>query len=90
MQVVPVDRDQPRRRLRERWFRPQVVIAVAALAVAAVLAPILGRRSLGPGSSALLALILFGGMLAVLMLRRRAGHPGPPPTVAPGEALEDD
>jgi uncharacterized membrane protein len=90
VQVVPVDRDQPRRRLRERLFRPQVVIAVVALALAAVLAPVLGRRSLGPGSSALLALILFGGMLAVVVLRRRAGRPALPPTLAPGEALEDD
>jgi F0F1-type ATP synthase assembly protein I len=90
VQVVPVDRDQPRRRLRERMLRPQVVIAVVALTLAAVLAPILGRRSLGPGSSALLALILFGGMLVVVVFRRRAGRPGVPPTLAPGEALEDD
>jgi hypothetical protein len=62
---------------------------VAALALAGLIAPILGRRSLGPGSSALLALIVFGGMLAVVVLRRRTGRRVLPPTLVP-EALDDD
>jgi hypothetical protein len=87
VQVVPVDRDQPRRRLQERLFTSQVLIGAGALVLAVLVAPILGRRPLGPGSSAILALILFGGMLAVVMLRRQAGRQPPLP---PAEALDDD
>jgi hypothetical protein len=74
VQVVPVERDQPRRRLRERALSPQVIIGVAGLVLGIVLVRGVGDYRLGPGSSAVIALLVFGGMLAATVLRRRVNR----------------
>jgi hypothetical protein len=69
-----VDRHQPRRRLKNRVLSLQGAIGGAALVLCIVLAPVLARQSFGPRSSAFVALVVFGGMLAVVFLWRRAGR----------------
>jgi Na+/melibiose symporter-like transporter len=74
VQAVSVDRAQPRRRLRNRVFSLQGAIGAVAVVLCIVLAPVLVRQSFGPRSSAFVALVVFGGMLAVVLLWRRAGR----------------
>jgi hypothetical protein len=76
VRAVPVDREQSWRRLWDRVVSQQVVIGVVALAIGIVLAAILGPQSVGPRSSAGIGLIVFGGMLAAVVIRRRLGRPG--------------
>jgi hypothetical protein len=72
--AVPVERDQPRRRLKNRLFSVHGAIAAGALVLCIVLAPLLARHTFGPRSSAVVALVLFGGMLGVVVLWRRTGR----------------
>jgi hypothetical protein len=65
---VPLD--QSRRRLMERILKPSIIIGVVALLAGVVVAPILARHSLGPRSSAAIALVVFGGMLGAVVVRR--------------------
>jgi hypothetical protein len=78
VRAVPVDRRQPRRRLKNRLFSVHGAIAAGTLAVvvvlAVVLAPLLASRAFGPRSSAAVALVLFAGMLGVVVLWRRTGR----------------
>jgi hypothetical protein len=74
VQAVPVDRGQPRRRLKNRVFSVHGVIGAGALALCIVLTPLLARHTFGPRSSAAVALVLFAGMLGVVVLWRRTGR----------------
>jgi hypothetical protein len=69
-----VKRHQPRRRLTNRVFSLQGAVIGVALVLCVVLAPVLARQSFGPRSSAFVALVVFGGMLGVVFLWRRAGR----------------
>lgn len=73
MRAVPVERDQPRRRLKQRMFSVHGAISAGAIAVSLVLVRWLGGHTFGPRSSAVFALILFAGMLGVVVLWRRTG-----------------
>ena len=74
MRAVPVERDQPRRRLKQRMFTVHGAIGAGAIAVSLLLVRWLGGHTFGPRASAVLALILFAGMLGVVVLWRRTGR----------------
>jgi hypothetical protein len=67
----PEDNEQ-RRQLRDLLLNPTLVVGVGVVALGLVVAPILAQQSFGPRSSAAVALILFGGMLGIFLLRRWA------------------
>jgi hypothetical protein len=66
--AVPLDRSW--RRLRKRVLKPSIIIGVVALLAGVAVAPILAGHSLGPRSSAAIALVVFGGMLGTVLVRR--------------------
>ena len=74
MRAVPVERDQSRRRLKQRMFSVHGAIGAGAIALSLFLVRWLGGHTFGPRSSAVLALILFSGMLGVVVLWRRTGR----------------
>ena len=74
MRAVPVERDQPRRRLKQRMFSVHGAIGAGALVVSLLLVRWLGGHTFGPRSSAAVALILFAAMLGVVVLWRRTGR----------------
>jgi hypothetical protein len=76
VRAVPVERDQPRRRLKQRMFSVHGAIGAGAIVVCLVLVRWLGSHTFGPRSNAAFALILFAGMLGVVVLSRRAGRRG--------------
>ena len=69
-----MNRDQSRRRLTNRVFSLQGAIVGVALLLCIVLTPVLVRQSFGPRSGAFVAFVVFGGMLGVVFLWRRAGR----------------
>ena len=71
MRAVPVERDQPRRRLKQLMFSGHGAIGAGAIIVALVLVRWLGGHTFGPRSNAVFALILFAGMLGLVVLWRR-------------------
>ena len=74
MRAVPVERDQPRRRLKQRMFSVHGAIGAGVIVVCLVVVRWLGGHTFGPRSSAGFALILFAGMLGVVVLWRRTGR----------------
>jgi hypothetical protein len=71
VRAVAVERDQPRRRLKQRMFNGHGAIGAGAIIVSLVLVHWLGGHTLGPRSNAVFALILFAGMLGGVVLWRR-------------------
>jgi hypothetical protein len=67
-------------------FSLQGAVVGVALVLCIVLTPVLARQSFGPRSSAFVALIVFGGMLGVVFLWRRAARR----KVDPGRADADE
>jgi hypothetical protein len=70
-----VERDQPRRRLKQRMFSVHGAIGAGAIVVSLLLVRWLGGHTFGPRSSAVFALILFAAMLGVVVLWPRTGRP---------------
>jgi hypothetical protein len=69
-----VERDEPRRRLKQRMFSVYGAIGAGAIALSLLLVRWLGRHTFGPRSSAVFALILFAAILGVVILWRRTGR----------------
>jgi hypothetical protein len=74
VRAVPVERDQPRRRLKQRMFSVHGAIGAGVIVVCLVLVRWLGGHTFGPRSSAVFALVLFAGMIGVVVLWRRTAH----------------